>query len=520
MDVIVVEDEIVALERIRDMQLWKDDEYHLIGTSRNGVQALRLLESREADVLITDIEMPKMNGLELIEAVRERGYDLHVVILSCHESFDYARRAMRLGVDDYLIKDFLEEEALMAALKKAKSAKRVRKAAAAERRPSNIAEDPRAEELISMTIAGDPLLEDYLREHTADDESLFLSIFHIDCYLEQRCSTYESKEYLLQLLLENLGPGCAAGYLDKGDFLVLALQDSLSSVDQALLQQTIEASKETRGISLTVAWERSYELPVSLSDAFSRLKILLSYRPYLGNGRVIMPVHVGSVSYIDALSLEQQIQLLHRLGRQRRPASIIPVLRELYHQYLPGMLQFNYLQFLNSHVLTVLLRLIDLEGYDLYDLYERRYLPLRELNSLDTAEEMFQWFERKFRRLESRVEQESVPVVHNERVQRALDIILKGFRDSTLSLESIAETVGVHKGYLSRVFKEETGCSCYEYLQKYRIRLAERMLADQNLKVYEIAEQTGFHSYDQFCTVFKKHAGVSPSVFRKEQRKT
>ena len=87
-----------------------------------------------------------------------------------------------------------------------------------------------------------------------------------------------------------------------------------------------------------------------------------------------------------------------------------------------------------------------------------------------------------------------------------------------MSLDLIADRIGIHKVYLSRVFKDEVGTSCYEFLQQFRIRKAQSMLKTGQMKIYEIAELTGFHNYDQFCIAFKKHTNVSPSVFRKEYR--
>ncbi len=86
MNVVIVDDELTAVAQISSMDLWDDATYTLIGTAKNGKEGLSLLQRYAVDILITDIEMPVMDGLKLIEEVRSRGYPVDVIILSCHES--------------------------------------------------------------------------------------------------------------------------------------------------------------------------------------------------------------------------------------------------------------------------------------------------------------------------------------------------------------------------------------------------------------------------------------------------
>ncbi len=102
--ILIVDDEFPA-RRLMHMLIEPLQDFSIIGEADNGKDALELWHKLKPDVLLTDIEMPQMNGLDLIENVRRENPDQLIVILSCYESFSYAQRAMRLGVKDYLVKD-------------------------------------------------------------------------------------------------------------------------------------------------------------------------------------------------------------------------------------------------------------------------------------------------------------------------------------------------------------------------------------------------------------------------------
>jgi two-component system response regulator YesN len=106
-------------------------------------------------------------------------------------------------------------------------------------------------------------------------------------------------------------------------------------------------------------------------------------------------------------------------------------------------------------------------------------------------------------------------MISNHNIIKVLNIIKTRY-DEELSLEDIAEEIGVHKVYLSRLFKKEVGRNYYDYLQSYRIRKAELLLGEEKLKMYEVAKRSGFNNYDQFAVVFKKLNGTSPSEYRKK----
>lgn len=108
----LVDDERPARELLKMLINWEQAGFYIIAEARNGQQALEIYRKNPPDLIITDVQMPVMDGLELLQEIRKTDQEQKIVILSCHESFSYARRALKLGVLDYLIKDSLTEEGL------------------------------------------------------------------------------------------------------------------------------------------------------------------------------------------------------------------------------------------------------------------------------------------------------------------------------------------------------------------------------------------------------------------------
>lgn len=118
--VLVVDDELPIRESMRMFE-WSKYGYKLVGEARHGLDALKQISELQPHIVITDIEMPVMDGLELTKEAKERNGELQFIYLTCHSEFDYARQAVVFGVSDYLIKGVYREEDLVAALERAGS---------------------------------------------------------------------------------------------------------------------------------------------------------------------------------------------------------------------------------------------------------------------------------------------------------------------------------------------------------------------------------------------------------------
>lgn len=116
--VLIVDDDFLVRTYLKQMIDWEAHGFYIIGDAKNGREALNILQRDGADILIADVSMPIMDGIELTRNVKKFSPRTHILILSCHDDFVYVKEAMKLGIDDYLLKNDLSEETLLDALKK------------------------------------------------------------------------------------------------------------------------------------------------------------------------------------------------------------------------------------------------------------------------------------------------------------------------------------------------------------------------------------------------------------------
>ncbi|MGN1031218.1 MAG: response regulator, partial [Butyricicoccaceae bacterium] len=118
--ILLVDDDFLVRTFLSRLTDWESHGYTLVGAAQDGEEALRMVEEYHPDIIITDVSMPVMDGIELIRRLRKGGNAARIVALSCHDDFDYVKEAMKLGADEYVLKNLLTEERLLALLSELK----------------------------------------------------------------------------------------------------------------------------------------------------------------------------------------------------------------------------------------------------------------------------------------------------------------------------------------------------------------------------------------------------------------
>jgi len=518
---LIVEDEIAALERILDMAMWRRGEFSVCATAKNGREALEAFERERPDVLITDILMPVMDGLDLIREVRRRSRGLPVIILSCHEKFSYAREAVRLGVNDYLIKGFMAEEALYLALRRVFGGEVEASGGTGAEAELERARSDRGGEALELMLGGTvswvPI--DRLRRSFAGSRMYCLFLVHIDGYSEEETDP-EAVRSSVRGICEPLAPygTCCIG---DGNIAVLAGDDGTGRVGLEgtgpldLASRILVGLRHGAGVSVTIALGRITDALDELPSLFDEARKLIRYRVFLGKGRVIVEQSIVNVAYKDPSGVEKKLALIDRAIAGRHRDRTLALLEEIFEEDLPGIMQYHYIEYVQSALLTSMIGAIERTGTSIRDVTEGRYIPIHELERLETLEEMHAWFRDLLLRLFGAPNDAGETVTTNVNIQRALDIIRSG-DGGELSLEGLSRRLGIHRVYFCRLFKQEVGVSFYRYVQRRRIETAKELLAGTTSRMYDVAREAGFRSYDQFSVAFKRATGITPSDFREK----
>lgn len=517
--VFFVEDEVIIREGIRDNVDWQAHGFEFCGEAADGELALPLLRTARPDVLITDIKMPFMDGLQLSKIVRERMPWVKIIILSGHDEFEYAQAAIKLGVTDYLLKPITVQNLQNALQKLTAQLDQEKKEQDNLKKLNDQLEENRATlrerflfKLIVGAIAPTEIVEKGQRVGLDLGARHYL-VALLKIEVRDRAEPYDYAEYqhiqgvVLGLLEKN--PDIFALKRDWGDLLWL------------MKGSTPEYLEEERD---------------ELLDEIRKALAPTRYRAALGVGATKNAPAEICQSFVEALAHIQQRAGERRIGLNQtiEQAELLKVDKAAVENYLHrGSLEgfdefFNaYLQPLSATVLKspllknyifvdVVLAITKLVN----DLGGEVDKALPELNSI----EMILADIRTVDQLRAQVHKIlASALAYRERqtqgqyknlIRQAKAYLERHFMEAELSLNTVAAQANLSASHFSVVFGQETGQTFKEYLTEIRMNKAKELLRMTALRSADIAYQVGYNDPHYFSSAFKKNTGYSPSEFR------
>jgi len=525
---IIVDDELLMRIGLKSMIDWEAHGFRIVGEAANGKEALEIARLQPPDLIITDIKMPVMDGLELIRQAALLFDGCQYIILSCLDEFRYAQEALRLGAFDYLIKSDIKEQQLLNVLQNVKQ--HIEKTVI---RRDGVAFKERYQEGIGYLKAS--LLKELIsglcseQEVIARSEALQISLtqgpmvlvkLRIDRFEDIRRKYVEQDEKLLRYavvnILEEIIPRkwrreiiveSSSAYLcimNVNEPDLLQLTDRL----RGLFEKILAAMKDFLNVSMSIGVS-------GLASGFGGLK--KAYQEADLALRQLFFEETACVMYYDALG--------GRL-RQRDHFGLSREQKETFRQLVEsgGQGAFDFLEEWKQR----------LKQEDVSEKAVRKgYIHLLSLitscfpNLPESGEDGLTLYERLLReeRLEGvhrLVKDYLRQCLHENRAlqerpqsyaEQARAIIMSQYAND-ISLHSVARQIGVNPSYLSRVFKQETGENFTHFLTRVRMEKAKHYLKEKRLKVYEVANQVGYQNTTYFSKIFKKVTGITPEEFR------
>ena len=511
--VMLVDDERPARELLKMAIDWEKMGYEIIWEARNGQQALEQYNQRRPDLVITDVQMPVMDGLQLLKEIHRTVPSQKVVILSCHEDFSYAKQAFRYGVLDYLIKDALTEEVLFDLLTGISEEEEDGQDEEEEDRPDKpeilkLFFSEREEERAKADQAISEVLERY--------QEYFCFACKLEGFTgvesEWETVTAEVKKALAE---EGEGDVCL---LDRSVLLVAGfMQHNNSKMSMfnsrfRVLQLVRRKLELLTGCQISIGVSSSGSQAGQLKAMVKEARQALESKIFQGKGKTLY--------YNSEYQHHQKFQIdvlnshfagIRRAAENLDEEQVKKVLVELYNKNLQGVMHYNYLNYVNAILLDILSDACQGKGVPYSQVFGSDMIPLQTLDTFDTVDEMRQWFENGFHQffVECGMDKSN----YSPRICRILDYIHGNFQQD-ISLETIADMFWLHKVYLAKIFKQETGKSVNEYIRCLRIEKAKEMLCQEDVRINEIVDAAGFNNPQSFYTIFKKYVGMNPGQFR------
>jgi len=537
----IVEDEDTTREGLVTLIDWASVGIRISGLAANGMEALRMLEEDPADLLLTDIRMPLMDGLQLIDEIRARSWDMSFVLLSGYGDFEYAQRAMRLGVADFVVKPCSPQEiaAVFAKLTSALAEERKLKGEVqglARRLHANI---PMAKSECLRQWLNSPALVTEDRRDLMQSANMHLAFEHpvvVALRLDNR--TLESLHYsshdtkLLGFAAANIVKETMEQALSQpvevvrdGEHLVLIASGRYEWLEDKLVQglTRLQANfrdylKVTASIGISDSHADIYALHAAYQEALEALEL----RFFRGSGRHYFyrdakaarsdgDGHADSKPSVEHLRLEQSAVENLRAGLYAEVLNDT----ERWLAALQGddMQSPASIAARTAAYLGRMLQYAQEREPDNAEWFRRLESLGVEINRCETMEELAGFVYRAIRQIIEALNPQKTP---KRKVQQALDYIEANYRSSGLSLAGVGQALFVSSTYLSTLFKQELGVNFLDYVHQYRIEKAKALLQSGDMKIQTVAREVGYFDEAHFTKTFKKWTGMLPSQYKKE----
>ena len=508
LNVLIVDDEIPLRQELRIFP-WETCDAVLVGEASNGADALAMCGTCAPDVVITDITMPVMDGITLIREIRKRYPAIQIILLTCHSDFRYVQEALRLGALEYILKVSMEDEELRQAMDK------VRKAIVKEQ---NSLDNEKSERRLLQAALFDKLLHGH-KLSSSDWQPIQLdqgvSYLLVSLIFDAPNTAYLAARQGIQHNLtemERSDPNWLTwlSIREKEYFVLIALQHSSESVVQmfdGIMQDLVDSMKGEERLSdpfiaahaiVSEPFTTKEELTLSLFDA-TQWKDALFYdritESHVFTGR---PQPLMEMTDKHAKEMNEMLR-----KASHSTASLIDCLQgDFVNWCVAQRIRPNQLKqrMLNWQVDWQKAQ----EGCDELDCSS-----ITRLMGAQTLSQMVACLNRDIAALES-------GRTHSRIEIRSAIRWIKDHMQQPISLPILADQVGLSPHYVSRLFREEKGCSVNQYITQLRMEKAVDLLKQTNKKVYQIAEEVGIPSYRYFTVTFRNWTGVSPTDYKRQ----
>lgn len=534
-DIIIVDDEKSIREGMATSIPWEEHGINVSAIASSASEALDLIDTYMPNVVITDISMPDMSGLDLLEIINRTYPNIKVILISGYRNFEYARRAVTNNAFCYLTKPLVQQTLVDKVLEAKKEIdEKLREVSLND----NIRRKLRENIMVLKDNFFRMLMEGKLRQKNEITERAITTEIDIDynnfvvCLAEfelassqKKLNMYDFSFYKAAIMstmeqkLEDIYK-CYTFNLDnrigllvcskqkiQRDFLISRLQDVKSWVNKNM------------GFSLSVGVGNTCGSIEKVTLSYISAIDAMLYRVILGKNVVVdaqlkikatkEKIVVDDFDNILKTREEDMVLALRNKSHASVKEIIDQIMQSSKHIVANDVRQKERIAFLLSVFLIRIIYSLEITNYRFYNKENDLYNSINELISID---DMRNFLISIIKEITQAIE-ESDSKQNNFLVNKGLRYIKESVYED-VSLVTIAERLQIHPNYLSKIFKQVTDESFTDHVIRYKMNEAKKLLKSTNDKVYEISDKLGYKDVAHFTKLFKKHFGISPTEYR------
>lgn len=529
---LIAEDEQLERRALRFIIEKKAADIHVVGEAGDGLSAVRIAENEKPDIVLMDIRMPGINGLEAAKSIKKLLPNAVVIMLTALEEFSYAKEAITLGAAKYLLKPVSPDD-LVRALAEITGKLDETKAKQQEEimlRQSVEAALP----FIQMSFVYDLISGNINELAHFRERSKFLGMelhFGVILVIDVQnfkqltdCDTELEKQILKQsiytLVCRIVGDRGLVSPFSSDKIVVLLGYKEVPTADfaKADVTKTAAAIHELVTKSLTIGIRigigRYYANPLELHKSYLEA-VKAHQQRFLIDASPI--VHVDDIPYLSSgpfnypFQYERAVLDKVRCGERKQAQKF---LSKLLDEIFASQASMETVKACVLELLIVLSRAAVEGGANLEQLTLLNIMGINGLQSCRSKEHITQWMLKSIDAFMDNMFQNrsSINVCV---INKACEYILENYHKN-ISLEEVAQSVHLSHFYFSRLFKQEKGCNFVDYVTKVRVDRAKTLLQDSRNTIMKVAAEVGYQDVSYFCRVFRHETAMTPKQYQSE----
>lgn len=515
--VLIVDDEKNVRDDLATLINWEEYNFKIVGFASNGKQAFNIFNDTNPDLVITDIVMPVMDGIELSRKIHEINKSVVIVLLTAYKDSDCAIQAVNIGVNRYLLKYSLNADNLLRELSDIKNeinTIRINETIVNQKLLSELLDAQQDEEIIysylqqlkvQITKSSYCIVALSIDKYINLDNSLFL-----DDYVDIKKEVFKEID---NIFVENINYICVEKSFNLLYILCYFINaNSESQIKQKIhtvctdLQKSIISSKRE---TISIGISDIFYSPTSIQKFYIQCTNRLRYCFFEGSNSIIQEDRkVNHLYKSNRENLHSGIQEIFDFILKGKSIDIIEHLKPIFFSFDNK----QEVKLFSIEIINFIKKFLDDNGIDQRLIFGEFVLPSSKMDNFRNIYEYIKWFDNLFVVIRDHILYRNNKNF-SRKTMKALNYITMNY-SKPINLDKIAKELDISKVYFCNFFKKETGFSFISYLNNYRIDKAKKMLRNTDLKIYEIADLVGFINFQYFSLIFKKATGLSPVEYR------
>ena len=509
--VLIVDDDTIIREGLSNIINWEEYDLEIDKVAENGVDACDFLKFNQIDIMITDIRMPEMDGIELIEWVNINCPDVKNIVLSGYSDFQYVKEAARLGIENYILKPVDERELINTLIATVKKIEKEMNRKTFEAEGFNVLRS----NILYRWVRGD------IDEYEIREKAPFIGLeLHAKEYIlvmiVQRGSKTKNTN-LLQWVNKYIEFNCPKenkpiSFMNYDGTIVIIFYGDNISIKKEDPEKLIGYINKNSEVNVFISVSDKVTNHKDISKCYADAKRLQNYSLIKGKNKSIFQSEVEKSMNNSRNEYDMDFSALNNAVKNKNIIEVNSFIEKSFeiikahNNVNPSTMQDAAVNILYNILTTV-------KSNNVYsnNIMESCSISLIDVYQFSDIDEMKYYLCETSSKLLNRVveEDEKLSVI----VKRAKDYIDNNYIKD-IKLKNISHDFNMNAYYLGQLFKDGTGESFNNYLNKYRINKAKELLTSGFVKVNGVAEKVGYVNTNYFYTIFKKTVGVSPATYR------